>query len=190
MKKIPTLFQRNYDTDRLVRNEVVPGCEWVLAGEGAATVKVDGTCCMIRNGYMYKRYELKRGKVAPRDFEPSQEADPVTGDTPGWVRVTDGPEDRWHREAYEYTLMSRDGQTITDGTYELIGPKVQGNPYHLDAHRLALHGDNRLADCPTDFEELKRYLGEMEIEGVVWWHPDGRMAKLKRRDFGFRWPKK
>ena len=26
-KKIMSLFQRNYDTDRLVRNEVVPGAE-------------------------------------------------------------------------------------------------------------------------------------------------------------------
>lgn len=27
MKKIPALFQRNYSGDRLVRNEVAPGCE-------------------------------------------------------------------------------------------------------------------------------------------------------------------
>ena len=29
MKKIPSLFQRNYQTDRLVRNEVELGSEWV-----------------------------------------------------------------------------------------------------------------------------------------------------------------
>lgn len=33
MKKISSLFQRNYDTDRLVRDEVVPGSEWVIAAE-------------------------------------------------------------------------------------------------------------------------------------------------------------
>jgi len=50
MQKIITVFQRNYDTDRLVRDEVVPGAEWVLAGEGIATRKWDGTCCMLREG--------------------------------------------------------------------------------------------------------------------------------------------
>lgn len=37
MKKIISLFQRNYDGDRLVRNEVTPGAEWVINGEGTAT---------------------------------------------------------------------------------------------------------------------------------------------------------
>ena len=37
MQKIISLFQRNYDGDRLVRNEVVPGAEWVIAGEGVAS---------------------------------------------------------------------------------------------------------------------------------------------------------
>ena len=32
MKKIPSLFCRNYDGDRLVRDEIVPGSEWVAAG--------------------------------------------------------------------------------------------------------------------------------------------------------------
>ena len=36
MKKIISLFKRNYETDKLVRNEVVPGAEWVLQGEGTA----------------------------------------------------------------------------------------------------------------------------------------------------------
>lgn len=43
MKKIPSLFERNHDGDRLVRNEVVPGSEWVLAGEGIPTVKIKAT---------------------------------------------------------------------------------------------------------------------------------------------------
>ncbi|MCV7174897.1 hypothetical protein [Mycolicibacterium sphagni] len=29
MKKIISLFERNYDTDRLVRDEITPGAEWV-----------------------------------------------------------------------------------------------------------------------------------------------------------------
>ena len=91
MQKIISLFQRNYDGDRLVRNEVVPGAEWVTAGEGDATRKYDGSCCMVRKGLLYKRYELRRGKKAPAGFEPAQEPDPVTGAAPGWILIGMGP---------------------------------------------------------------------------------------------------
>ena len=40
MQKIISLFQRNYDGDRQVRDEVVPGAEWVLAGEGVGNPEV------------------------------------------------------------------------------------------------------------------------------------------------------
>jgi hypothetical protein len=65
MQKIPCLFQRDQSQgrDTLVRDEVTPGCEWVLEGEGIATRKWDGTCCLIRDGKLYKRYEVKRGKA-------------------------------------------------------------------------------------------------------------------------------
>src|SRR6185503_5217799 len=99
MQKIISLFQRNYDGDRLVRDEVVPGAEWVLAGEGIATRKFDGTCCMVRgNGKkLFKRYEVKPGGKAPANFEPANDVDENTGKQQGWVPVGDGPEDRWHR---------------------------------------------------------------------------------------------
>lgn len=41
MKKIVSLFKRDYKGDRLVYNEIVPGTDWVLAGEGIATIKYD-----------------------------------------------------------------------------------------------------------------------------------------------------
>ena len=43
-----------------------------------------------------------------------------------------------------------------------------------------------LTDCPRDFRGLMDYLRGRDIEGVVWHHPDGRMAKLKGTDFGRR----
>src|SRR3954470_4475286 len=78
MKKIPSLFARNHDTNGLVRNEVTPGCEWVLAGEGVATRKHDGACCMFRAGEFYKRRTLRKGDQPPADFEPATEFDPIT----------------------------------------------------------------------------------------------------------------
>lgn len=179
MRKIISLFQRNYDGDRLVRDEIVPGAEWVVAGEGMATVKWDGTCCMVRDGKIYKRYDAKRGKTPPDGWEAAQEPDPVTGHHPGWIPVGDGPEDSWHREAFVPTYFP-------DGTYELCGPKVQGNPEGFPVHRLVPHGAHTLPDAPRTFDALRDYLAEGHIEGIVWHHPDGRMVKIKAKDFGLK----
>lgn len=179
MQKIMSLFQRNYDGDRLVRNEVVPGAEWVLVGEGVATRKFDGTCCMVRDGRLFKRYDAKQGKTPPAGFEPAQEPDEKSGHWPGWLPVGDGPEDRWFREAW--------GQgDIENGTYELIGPKVQGNPERSAAHVLIEHGQEILHDAPRSFDSIRAYLASRDVEGIVWHHPDGRMVKIKAKDFGIR----
>jgi hypothetical protein len=179
VEKIISLFQRNYDTDRLVRDEVVPGAEWVLHGEGVATVKWDGTSCLVRDGLLFKRYDAKPGRTPPDGFEMSGEPDPVTGRVQGWVPVGEGPNDRWHREAFHQEQ---------DGTYELCGPKVQGNPHRLNAHVLLPHGREYTSPFERTFEGIKNYLSENGIEGIVWHHPDGRMVKIKRRDFGLAWP--
>ena len=188
MKKIISLFQRNYETDRLVRDEVVPGAEWVLAGEGIATRKYDGTCCMIRDGQLFKRYEAK--KPPPDDFIPAQDPDPVTGHWVGW-RPCDRNDksDRYHFEAFDAL------EHKFDGTYELIGPKVQKNPEKVDCHVLRSHRHmDILFDCPRDFESIKAYLADKDIEGVVWhWDlnrsdvpPETRMVKIKKKDFGLK----
>ncbi len=178
MKKIISLFQRNYNGDRLVRNEVVPGAEWVPEGEGGATQKLDGTCCMIRDGRLFKRYEVKKGGKPPINFESANEVDEITGKQQGWVPVGDGPEDRYHREAFE--------SNMPNGTYELCGPKVQGNPEGLRKHILFPHGCIALENVPRDFYGLKNYFQSYDIEGIVWHHPDGRMVKIKGKDFGIK----
>lgn len=182
MKKIISLFQRNYDGDRLVRNEVVPGAEWVIAGEGVATQKFDGTCCLIRNARLYKRYEVKPGGKPPPNFEPANDVDENTGKQQGWVPVGDGPEDRWHREAFE-----REPSLLhAEGTWELCGPKVQGNPEGLKEHCLLKHVCMGLPNAPRDFDGIKEFLASNDIEGIVWHHPDGRMVKIKGKDFGLK----
>ncbi len=177
MKKIISLYQRNYDGDRLVRDEVVPGAEWVIAGEGVATRKFDGTCCMIRGGKLFKRYDAKAGKIPPDGFEAAQDPDPITGHHPGWIPVGDGPEDTWHREAFAIL-----GDRL-DGTYELVGPKIQGNPEKFPVHQLVRHGAFELAWMPRNYEAIRSALLDHSYEGVVWHHPDGRMVKIKRKDF-------
>lgn len=186
MKKIPSLFKRDYEGDRLVYDEVVEGCEWVGDEGVRATVKFDGTACAVIDGVLYRRYDRKRGrgklKPVPDGWIPCEDApNEHTGHWPGWVPVGDGPEDKWHREAFI--------PGTPDGTYELVGPKVQGNPYMLPKHVLLRHSGAVLIDVPTDFEGVEAFLGSMiALEGIVWHAPDGRMCKIKRRDFGLPWP--
>lgn len=185
MKKIPSVFERNHDGDHLCRDEVAPAAAWVAAGEGRATRKWDGTCCLVDGGKLFKRYDAKRGKTPPPGFIPAQEPDPVTGHHTGWLAVGDGPEDQWFRAAWS-ALTS----PLLDGTYELCGPKISANPEQFPDHIFVPHGDEELPDAPTQFEALREYLRPLRIEGIVWHHPDGRMAKVKRRDFGMPWPVK
>ena len=189
MKKIISLFQRNHDGDRLVRNEIVPGAEWVLEGLGQSTRKWDGTCCMVRDGKLYKRFDAKRGKTPPPNFEASQEPDTVTGHHPGWVPVGDGPEDQWFRAAFEWPYYSKDNKypaPIPDGTYEMCGPKVNGNQERCLSHTLIAHDSQECPDCPRDFDGLKAFFEVNDIEGIVWHHPDGRMVKIKGKDLGIK----
>lgn len=176
MQKIISLFKRNYETDHLVRNEVVEGAEWVLNDEGVATRKYDGTCCLVSEGKLFKRYELKHGKAAPKDFIAATGMDPVTEKQQGGLPVGDGNEDKYHREAFN-------GQS--DGTYELVGPKIQGGvEKEYQKHTLVRHQTAEIiSDFPRSYEGIKIAFSNFPHEGVVFHHPDGRMVKIKVKDF-------
>lgn len=180
MQKIPTMFERDWAGDKSrVVDKIHPGCEWVAAGEGIATRKIDGTSCLVRDGKLYKRREVKEGDADPDNFELSTH-DEETGKRIGWVPVGDGPEDKWHRVAFS-------GLEFSNGTYELVGPKVQGNPEGFTEHVLISHDSTGLhPDAPRTFNGLREWFTGMNIEGIVFHHPDGRMAKIKKKDFGLR----
>ena len=160
MKKIPTLFEREYANHKVVgiKPNVTEGMEWVLNGEGVATVKIDGSCCAIINGVFYKRYDAKKGKKAPEGAIPCCEPDPVTGHHPHWVKVDENnPADKWFVEAFHNT-----DKPLCDGTYEAIGVHFQGNPYNLEWDTLVKHGEEELYVERT-FEGIKKYL---EVNGA------------------------
>lgn len=189
MQKIPTVFRRDPDDMRRVLPEVTPGCEWVLAGEGVATRKYDGTCCMFDGAMWWARREVKPGKPAPEGFVVA-EHDPATGKTQGWVPMAGSAFERWHAEALA-TLRSFGrlvGCALPPGTYELCGPKINGNPDDWPEHTLVRHETaEQIQLDELTFEGLRAevaYLGGGPLgwEGIVWHHPDGRMAKLKARD--------
>jgi hypothetical protein len=177
MKKIPTIFKRNPDNMKELLREPNPEADWVFAGEGVATRKYDGTCCLVKDGVYYKRREIKPGQELPQDFMLA-DTDAITGKRVGWVPVdTTGREDCWHMDAWHPGLK--------DGTYELIGPRVQGNPERVSTHLLIVHANTeKYPEVPRSCEGIKGWLSTMNIEGLVFHHQDGRMAKIKKRDFG------
>lgn len=176
MRKIPTLFVRDPDDRKHVLNEVTPGCEWVLAGEGVATRKYDGTCCMFDGEDWWARREVKAGKEPPPNFV-QMEHDETTGKTVGWEPAEQSGFAKFITEA-----IRGDEEP---GTYELIGPKVNGNPERVSEHVLIPHGKATISLAyPLTFEGLReRFTTDWPHEGIVWHHPDGRMVKLKVRDF-------
>lgn len=185
MQKMKSLFKRVYDNHKIKEclNEVEEGCEWVLEGRGYATLKLDGTCCMIKGDNIYKRFDYKVGRKLPENAIPCQDKpDEVTGHFPHWVLCSEGnPADKYHLEAF---LRQK---PLEDGTYELIGPHFNANPYNLEKDELVKHGETILSNVPRNYEGIKKYLEEHYIEGIVFYGENGERCKIKRRDFGFIW---
>lgn len=183
MQKIPTLFERDWDGNpRYVLPKVAAGCEWVAAGEGTPTRKYDGTCVMFDGEHWWARRELKPGKPEPAGFV-ALETDAETGKTVGWEPIEQSGFYRWFLDARAEWAHPE------AATYELIGPKVNGNPESAQRHLLIRHSmaenldEGQVDDVPRDFHGLAAWLHAHRYEGIVWHHSDGRMAKIKKRDF-------
>ena len=180
MQQIESLFKRKQVGKKfLAYDEVNDGCQWVLDGEGIATVKHDGTACRILNGALYRRHVIKEGRDVPAGWiHWSDNLEQRSGH--GWLPVADHPNDQYHMEAFS--------EGMQDGTYELCGPKIQNNPEGLMGHRLIRHGSIIAPAIQLTFDAIRHYLAAVSVEGIVWHHADGRMVKIKRRDFGIQWP--
>ena len=193
MKKIPTVFERQYENHKVVgiSDKITDGCEEAFK-KGIATVKWDGSCTAIIGGEFYKRYDAKKGKRPPAGAIPcQQDPDPITGHHPHWVKVDpNSPADKWFKEAYDTTaIWTNEGHSLPDGTYEAIGLHFNGNPYGMNIDQLVRHGIDVL-EVRRDFNSIKKFLEENEIEGIVFWLDGEPKCKIKRSDFGFEWGKK
>lgn len=180
---------------------MTPGFEWVLDGEGIATIKYDGSCCAIIDGKFYIRYDAKAGRKPPEGAIPCCDPDSITGHWPHWVEVDilNPPKDyKWFAIAYRNTFGLGNLAQPT-ATYEAIGPHFNSNPYHMDQDRLIMHGQTILdeeifpdilgnGDGKRTFEGIRTYLENSEVEGIVFWKDGEPQCKIKRRDFGFEWP--
>lgn len=183
MEKIPTIFDRGDDFN--VVNRPREGCEWVFAGEGRATEKVDGTNVRVTvRAHQVVRVEKRRN--------PSK-AQKQQGIIDGWYVDTDenAKEDLWILTAVKGTDVS----TWPDGEHsvEAMGPNIQGNSLNLSTHLCVPFNLEIPAydEVPRTFDGLQAFLGTIEsrfspgnlAEGIVFHHPDGRRAKIKRKDF-------
>jgi hypothetical protein len=182
MEKIPTLFER--DDHFHVVDKPREECAWVFAGEGVGTEKLDGTNIRltIRSGRLV-RVEKRRN---PSKIQKQQ------GIVDGWYVDADDPaEDRWIQEAARNTDVS--GWPDGEHPCEALGPRIQGNPLGLTEHRCVPFNLEVpvYVDVPRGYEALHTYLAALEsrfapghpAEGIVFHHPDGRRAKIKRKDF-------
>lgn len=183
MEKIPTMLERGPDFK--VVDKLKPECAWVLDGEGRPTEKLDGTNVRltIRSGHLV-RLEKRRNPT---------KAQKQMGITDGWYVDADeyGPEDRWIWDAARNTDVS----TWEDGEHscEAVGPNIQGNPLGLDRNVCVAFNREipEFAGVGRTYGELQAFLRVAEslfspghlAEGIVFHHPDGRRAKIKRKDF-------
>ena len=190
MKKIPTLFVREFNTtgDKVsISNEFTNEICKEAFLYGTPTIKFDGSCCAVIKGKFYKRYDAKRGKQIPIGAIKCQEkADEVTGHLPCWVRVKeDNPSDKWFIRALDNTLEIL-GE-VENGTYEAVGKHFNANPYNLSYDTLIKHGESKILNLERTFDGVKDYLENHEIEGIVFWLNNEPICKIKRSDFGFKW---
>lgn len=213
MKKIPTLYVRDYSDPKnpVLTDDVTPGCEWVHEGEGTPLRKHDGVAVMLDDeDRWWVRRQVKPGKATPEDYL-EVERDETTGISYGWEPAHLSGFQRPLREAVDAIALFGGpvGIKFQPGTFELVGPKVNGNPENAPAHRLIRHTraevvENSYIDCRCvgarmtgeclshdcqyvrDLDQSPWALIEVAEawgwEGIVWCHPDGRRAKLKVRD--------
>ncbi len=204
MKKMTTLFVIDHEND-VATTEVSKGAEWVFTDKAIATIKFDGTSCLFKDGKIWKRFDrklkknfLKKARQMGKDFKPTldmfkevpedaipcmEKPDPITHHFPHWVPVGEGNEDRWHREAFNNAEHLIEGKT-----YELVGPKIQKNPYNLEKHELWEHGKEVVPIEDMTFEGLKNFLENLNAEGIVWHNVEtGEMIKWRRKDLKFDW---
>jgi len=190
MKKIPTLFMRGNDGRLLQPPTKSPGTDWVFQGLGRATRKYDGTAILLDADGWWSRRMVREGKTPPPDFRPVYTTPREPFKTFGWEPVERSSFYKCFREAFDVTHKN---DPLAWGTYELIGPKINGNPEGVPVHTLQSHAlaDPIRLDFDITFDNLRDFflaeLAPKNIEGIVWHYgngtDDGVMAKLKVSDF-------
>lgn len=180
MIKIPTIFKRDYSHTYRVTKIINPECQWVFDGEGVAYRKYQGMAAMIKDGIYYKRVIIKKDQAVPVNFILIT-YDHRSEKQFGWLPVDfEHPQDKYYTKAYKTYKTS-----LVDGTYELIGPHILNNYENVITDQLVKHDFYPIILFKRNYATIKKYLNRVNFEGIVFHHPDGRMAKIKKKDFGY-----
>jgi hypothetical protein len=181
MKKLSTLYEKDPNNLGRVINKINPDNDWVFKS-GIPTRKFDGTSCAIIDGELYKRFDLKKGRTLPPNAIPCQKPDIKSGHHPHWVKCErNDNSNKWHFQGFD-TLENKE-----DGTYELCGEKVQGNPENIEGHQLIKHGCQVLDITNFSFDALRSFLKVTNIEGIVFHDSESnKMCKIRKSDFGIK----
>lgn len=196
MKKIKTIFDRNWEGNRKVIDRYSDGivfdsltksvwADYFPTHKIIATEKIDGTNIRvtIRN-HTVVRVEKRRNPTKLEKAKGIAE--------PWYIDATESSEDKWIMDAVKNTNFSE----IPDGEWsgEAVGLNIQGNPLNLDKNMVVFFSLGQCPvfdDVPVDYEGLKKWLPKQKskfgkdcgIEGIVWHLPDGSMYKIKNKDF-------
>jgi len=187
LKIIHTIFEPDRRTGR-VTDRANPDCLWVFAGDGRATQKLDGIACLVRAGVLWRRCKKRFWQSLPAEFL-SDGIDAETRRPVGWVPVGAHARDAKMRSAFAILLDGAENfGPLDDGTFELLGPRIKGNPENTAGHVLFRHSAAPAfyPEPPRRFDKLRAWLDGMDIEGLVYHHPDGCMAQITLRDFGLK----
>ena len=209
MKKMPIIFDMTFNEDgdrevlHTIRKEIRDLVNKILTDGGRIipTFKRDGTAVFCdANGEWFTRRAVRPGKEAPEGFIPL-ETDPNTGTTFGWEPKDSSPMKKFLDRAINRFVDDNDIAPPRDTTFELIGPKINGNPERVDAEELRIHGQEKATDFPTiqeilasndPFEMLKPIFADFRaryVEGIVFWiaDDDGNLIeprfKVRCKDF-------
>jgi hypothetical protein len=194
MKKIPTLFVRIFENHKLtgITSEFLYEEFRDILKVATPTIKWDGTCCAVIDGEFYKRYDAKKGKPIPEGaIKCQEEPDPENKADKWFVEAYRNTFDEWVEIVGPYvdSFMS----SLPNDTHEAIGPHFQGNPYGLEKDILVPHGKDKAVwdDTPLNsFNNIRAYLNMHNVEGLVYWYDGRPVFKIKRTDFGYKWPVK
>lgn len=160
--------------------------DWVFTDPSTVAYrKLDGASAAIIDGKIYSRYMSRQRKntpaTVPVDGIPAQpNIDEATQTHPYWVPAEAKGQGKHHYNAFI------NQPNLPDGTYELIGPSINGNVEQAAVNTLVPHdADHLLVELPTELsrESLKQLIMSKPWEGLVFRNSNDDMCKLRRVDF-------
>lgn len=198
MIRLPSLFLREYRNGHILKAMplVRMGYEWVMKGQGVATVLFDGygAYVLAGQGYLYREYppghDIPEGAVELPNNLAEQIATAYR--TPLLVPINNSAireKDDLFAALSDMILDAHsDVASLPDGYYSIIGSFYR-NPYGLEMAYL-VRDDLLVVDVQRTFVGISSYLKEHNIYGLVFWKDGLPQCVVKRNDFCLPFPDK